>query len=160
TVLVISAAYGRIIEEFPHGGGGYFVATKLLGEKAGVISGCALLVDYMLTITVSIAAAGDALFSLLPGSLHGLKLPVAMSFIIGLLVLNIRGVRASVLMLAPVFLLFLLTHVLLIGGGILAHLGSLPATVSTVSSGFSSGLSTLGAGGLLLLFLHAYSFGG
>src|SRR5256885_14766981 len=48
TVLLISAAYRRIIEEFPSGGGGYVVASKLLGERAGVVSGSALLVDYVL----------------------------------------------------------------------------------------------------------------
>src|SRR5215472_788854 len=51
TVFIISYAYSRIIEHFPHGGGGYLVATKLLGQHAGVISGCALLVDYVLTIS-------------------------------------------------------------------------------------------------------------
>src|SRR5215210_8711124 len=66
TVLLISAAYRRIIEEFPSGGGGYVVASNLLGPGAGVVSGSALLVDYVLTITISIAAAGDALFSFLP----------------------------------------------------------------------------------------------
>src|ERR1041385_5311035 len=66
TVLLISAAYRRIIEEFPSGGGGNVVATKLLGERAGLVSGSALLVDYVLTITISIAAAGDALFSFFP----------------------------------------------------------------------------------------------
>src|SRR5215470_19797649 len=76
TVLIISMAYSRIIEEFPHGGGGYLVATKLLGDRAGVVSGAALLVDYFLTITVSIAAAGDALFSLLPLAWQPLKLGV------------------------------------------------------------------------------------
>ena len=64
TVFVISACYSHIIEEFPSGGGGYLVASKLLGHRVGVISGCALLVDYVLTITVSIAAGGDALFGL------------------------------------------------------------------------------------------------
>src|SRR5258708_37481113 len=62
TVFVISYAYSRIIEHFPYGGGGYVVATKLLGERAGVVSGCALLVDYILTITVSIASGADAVF--------------------------------------------------------------------------------------------------
>src|SRR3972149_2395029 len=42
TVFIISYAYSRIIEHFPHGGGGYIVATHTLGEKAGVVSGCAL----------------------------------------------------------------------------------------------------------------------
>src|ERR1051326_8593161 len=60
TVLVISAAYRRIIEAFPHGGGGYVVATKLLGPPAGVVSGCALLVDYVLTISISIASGANA----------------------------------------------------------------------------------------------------
>src|SRR3989442_8271547 len=69
TVFVISYAYTRVIEQFPHGGGGYVVATKLLGRQAGVVSGCALLVDYVLTITVSVAAGGDAIFDLLPGPL-------------------------------------------------------------------------------------------
>ncbi len=76
TVLLISAAYRRIIEEFPSGGGGYVVATKLLGERAGLVSGSALLVDYVLTITTSLAAAGDALFSVLPPAWHGARLPV------------------------------------------------------------------------------------
>ena len=70
TVFIISYAYSRIIEHFPHGGGGYIVATHMLGKKAGVISGCALLVDYMLTITVSIVSCTDALFSFLPVHYH------------------------------------------------------------------------------------------
>src|ERR1043166_169354 len=57
TIAVISIAYSNLIEHFPGGGGGYLVATKLLGEKAGVVSGCALLVDYVLTISVSVASA-------------------------------------------------------------------------------------------------------
>src|SRR3954468_6034719 len=66
TVFVISASYSQIIELFPTGGGGYLVATKLLGPKAGLVSGSALVVDYMLTITISIASSADALFSFLP----------------------------------------------------------------------------------------------
>lgn len=160
TVFIISSAYSRIIEEFPRGGGGYVVATKLLGKRAGLISGCALLVDYVLTITVSIAASGDALFSFLPISLHPMKLPMEVVLIVALIILNVRGVRESTLALAPVFLIFLVTHALLIGGGIAAHATELPATARSVSSGFQSGLSALGLGGMLLLFVHAYSLGG
>ena len=109
TVLIISAAYRGIIEAFPHGGGGYVVATKLLGRPAGVVSGSALLVDYVLTITVSIAAAGDVIFSFLPPSLGGLKLPVEVMFILGLTTLNIRGVRESAIALAPIFMVFVVT---------------------------------------------------
>src|SRR5271155_3090290 len=71
TVFIISYAYSRIIEHFPSGGGGYVVATKLLGQRFGVLSGCALLVDYVLTITVSIASGGDAIFSMIPRHLLG-----------------------------------------------------------------------------------------
>jgi amino acid transporter len=159
TIFVIATAYGRIIEEFPHGGGGYLVATKLLGERVGVVSGSALLVDYVLTITISIAAAGDALFSFVPLEWHVFKLPCEAALIAGLTTINIRGVRESVLALTPVFLLFLVTHAIVIGWGILAHVPELPATARTVGSGFSSGLATLGITGLLMRFVHAYSLG-
>src|SRR5216684_9185933 len=65
TIAVISTAYANLIEYFPGGGGGYLVATKLLGNRVGVVSGCALLVDYMLTITVSIASGCDQIWSFL-----------------------------------------------------------------------------------------------
>jgi len=160
TVLLISAAYRRIIEEFPTGGGGYVVASSILGPSAGVISGSALLVDYVLTITISIAAAGDALFSFLPPAWHGSKLAVEFGFILLLTTLNIRGVRESVMALLPAFLLFLITHVLLIGWGIVGHLPELPATARSVQAGLSQGAATVGVGGLFLLFIRAYSLGG
>src|SRR5262249_39008777 len=75
TVLVISAGYRRLIEAFPQGGG-YGVATRLLGAKLGLLSGCALFVDYALTVTTSISATGDALFSLLPTGWQGHKIEV------------------------------------------------------------------------------------
>ena len=59
TVFIISASYMQIIELFPTGGGGYLVASKLLSPKVGVVSGCALVVDYVLTITTSIASGTD-----------------------------------------------------------------------------------------------------
>ena len=159
TVFLISAAYSRIIEQFPHGGGGYVVATSLLGPSAGVISGCALLVDYVLTIPPSLAAAGAALFSLAPG-LAGIKLPVEIGLVIGLTVLNIRGVKESVIALMPVFLLVLVTHLLLIVGGILVHVPEMAQTASHAQEGYHHAVNTLGIGGMLLLFVHAYSLGG
>lgn len=160
TVLVISAGYSRIIRLFPHGGGGYVVASRLIGPKAGVISGCALLVDYVLTITISIAAAGDALFSFLPITWHPFKLPAAVATIVGLTVLNARGVRESVLALTPVFVLFVILHVLLIGGGFLGHIPEMGETATEVVDGFGHASSTLGPVGVVLLILHAFSLGG
>lgn len=160
TVLLISAAYRRIIEVFPSGGGGYVVATSLLGPVAGVVSGSALVVDYVLTITTSLAAAGDALFSFLPEGWQGVKLMVEVGLVLGLTALNIRGVRESVLALLPVFLLFLITHALVIGGGLFLHAPELPSTLAGVGRDYRQGVATLGAGGLALLFLRAYSLGG
>ena len=77
TVLVIAASYSQIIELFPTGGGGYLVASKLLSPTAGMVSGCALLIDYVLTITISVASGADALFSFLPPAWLPYKLAFA-----------------------------------------------------------------------------------
>src|SRR5512133_2229308 len=135
TVLVISIAYSKIIEHFPFGGGGYVVATRLLGPAFGVVSGAALLVDYFLTISVSIAAGAEAVFSVLPASAAAYKLAVEAFAIGALVVLNLRGVRESVTALAPIFLLFLVTHVILIFGGIGSHLFAVPEVVHEVRTG-------------------------
>ena len=160
TVFIISAAYRGIIAAFPHGGGGYVVASKLLGRPAGVVSGSALLVDYVLTITVSIAAAGDTIFSFLPPAWAGMRLPLEVFFIVALMAINIRGVRESVMILMPIFLVFVFSHAAVIVGGVIAHASELPATARAINSGFHGGLHTLGIGGMLLLFVHAYSLGG
>jgi amino acid transporter len=160
TVFIISYAYSRIIEHFPHGGGGYVVATHTLGEKAGVVSGCALLVDYMLTITVSIASCTDALFSFLPMQIHHFKLPFAIFLILVLIVLNLRGVKESVTLLAPIFMIFILTHAFMLGYGILTHVDQIGPIATEFNGDLQHGVSTLGRLGLLLLFLHAYSLGG
>src|SRR5213592_64405 len=76
TVLTISAAYTKIIEHFPFGGGGYIVTARLIGPRAGVVSGAALLIDYVLTCTTSVAAGGEAIFSNFPAEWHSWKLPV------------------------------------------------------------------------------------
>jgi amino acid transporter len=160
TVFIISYAYSRIIEHFPHGGGGYVVATHTLGENAGVISGCALLVDYMLTITVSIASCGDALFSFLPVKFHEFKLPFELLLIVILIILNLRGVKESVKILAPIFLTFIVTHIFMLGYGIFSHVDEIQPITQGLRENFQHGLSALGGMGMFLLFLHAYSLGG
>src|SRR5438105_7481603 len=159
TVLVIAAAYSKIIEHFPFGGGGYVVATRLLGPRSGVISGSALLVDYVLTISVSIASGADAVFSSLPASTHWLKLPSAVAVIALLTVLNLRGVKESVSTLVPVFLVFLATHVVMIGGSVFFHLGRAGEVAREVSTGLSHDLKAIGFVALAGLFLRAYSLG-
>jgi len=172
TVLVISYAYSRIIEQFPLGGGGYVVASRLLGQPAGVVSGCALVVDYVLTISISLAAAGDAIFSFLPPAWTGavalgvlpVKLLVEFAAIAFLLLLNLRGVKESVIALAPLFLTFLISHAILIGGVIIGRLGDIPAVFQEVQHGFTQGLQGwplgLGLAGVMALFARAYALGG
>jgi amino acid transporter len=161
TVFIISACYSHIIEAFPSGGGGYLVASKLLGRPAGVVSGCALLVDYVLTITVSIAAAGDALFGLLSQDWAKFKLPAEASAIVFLIVLNLRGIKESVQVLMPVFILFLVTHALLIVGAIGLNLSSAGEVTDHITSQVSENLQPNGLGlwGMLGLLIYAYSFG-
>lgn len=159
TVLVISVAYAHIIRRFPFGGGGYVVATELLGPRAGVVSGAALLVDYVLTISVSIAGGTDALFSVLPPAVLPYKVAVATAAIALLVVLNLRGVRESVTVLTPIFAVFLLTHALLVVGGAASHAADVPRVAAEVRQGFSTGLETLGGAGLFALLLRAYSMG-
>jgi amino acid permease len=165
TVLIISAAYSRIIAAFPQGGGGYIVATDLLGAPAGVVAGCALMVDYVLTITVSIAAAGDALFSLVPtGTLEPsvlaeLKIITEIVVMLALITANIRGVREAIIPLVPVFLLFLLTHAILIGGGLAVNVQNVGEVDREASHSFRTDLATIGIGGILLIFVRAYSLG-
>jgi len=160
TVLIISFAYTKIIEYFPSGGGGYIVATHTLSEKAGVISGSALLVDYMLTITVSIVSCGDAIFSFFPASAQQYKIPFDICAIILLVIMNLRGVKESVSLLAPIFIVFVITHILLIGYGILSHIPQIGPVSHQIRTDFNAGLAVLGGGGMLLLFLKAFSMGG
>lgn len=159
TIGIISIAYSRIIEHFPAGGGGYVVASKLLGPTPGLISGSALVIDYVLTITVSIAAGGDALFSFLPERWALFKLPVEFLAILLLLVLNLRGVKESVIAVSPVFFAFVVSHAVMLLASLWIHAGDIPQTAASVSQGLSDGWRTLGFLGLGAVFLHAYSMG-
>ncbi len=160
TVAIISFAYSLLIEHFPSGGGGYLVSTKLLGPKAGVVSGSALVVDYVLTITVSICSGVDALFSFLPLTLQGWKVPADLVILLLLLVLNLRGVKESVKILLPIFLVFLATHILLILYGVFSHLGSFHTVMAETHTSLARDSSGLGWIALFLLFFRAYSLGG
>ena len=160
TVFVISASYSQIIELFPTGGGGYLVATKLLGPKAGLVSGSALVVDYMLTITISIASSADALFSFLPIAFQPVKIFAEVLLIFGLILLNLRGVKESVLILLPIFLLFIVMHFVGILLGVGPHLSAMPALVANSYNEVVRDTQTLGLLATLAILLHAYSLGG
>lgn len=160
TIFIIAYAYSRIIERFPHGGGGYMVSTHTISSSAGVVSGSALLVDYILTITISLAACGDAIFSYLPVNVLPYKLPFVMGLIILLVFLNLRGVKESVTFLAPIFIVFVITHILLIGYGLFTHAGDFGEVAQRYKGNISTDLSTIGFLGILAIFLRAFSMGG
>ncbi|MFA6349420.1 MAG: APC family permease [Candidatus Omnitrophota bacterium] len=159
TIFVISSSYSQIIELFPHGGGGYLVASKLLSPSVGMVSGCALLVDYVLTITLSVASGADALFSFLPPAWYGFKLQFAVAALFLLIILNMRGVKESVLPLVPIFLTFLFTHAILIIYTVITHAAHFGAVVSSTVSEVHSSSLELGTFGMILLILRAYSMG-
>ncbi|MDR2018293.1 MAG: APC family permease [Syntrophobacterales bacterium] len=159
TVIVISYTYSRIIEHFPQGGG-YIVATHTINKGAGVISGCALLVDYMFTITVSLVSCGDSIFSFFPLSFQKYKLIFVGFLIIVLVVFNLRGVKESVKMFVPIFFIFVVTHAVLIGYGIVSHASQVRPLTENLTAGFTGGFSTLGCVGMMGIFLRAFSMGG
>jgi len=159
TVFVISASYSQIVELFPHGGGGYLVASHLLSPRVGMISGCALLIDYVLTITVSVASGADAIFSFLPAEWYTYKLLFAGAMLLVLIMLNLRGVKESVLILTPIFLLFIATHVFAILYSFGFHIFNFKEVAIATRSDLSVANSALGSFGIFLLIMRAYSMG-
>ena len=159
TVFVISASYSQIIELFPSGGGGYLVASKLLSPSLGVVSGSALLIDYVLTITISVASGADALFSLLPPAWLHYKLPFEAAGVCVLTLLNLRGAKEAVMPWVPIFVTFVLTHAFVIGYTLFTHLPNLPEVWQHASTDFATTHRTLGWLGMMLMVLRAYSMG-
>lgn len=159
TVLLISSSYSQLIELFPTGGGGYLVASKLLSPSLGMISGCALLIDYVLTIAISIASGADALFSFFPNSLYPYKLHFAIFALCALILLNSRGVKESVLPLVPIFMVFLLTHVFVILNTLFFHLSDCSLIFQSTVKEIRFTQEELGLGGMIFIMLRAYSLG-
>jgi amino acid transporter len=159
TVAIISYCYSLVVEHFPGGGGGYVVATKLLGPVSGVVSGSALVVDYVLTIAISVASGVEALLSFLPSAWQPAKVPLDLVIVLVLLFMNLRGVKESIKFLLPIFLVFLATHAALVLYGVLAHAGAFPAVLSGVHAETTRSVERLGIWAVVLLLFRAYSLG-
>jgi amino acid transporter len=159
TIFAICASYSQTIALFPSGGGGYLVASKLLSPAAGVVSGCALLVDYVLTITISIAGGADALFSILPPEWLSWKLTVAFGGVAVLALLNLRGAKESVMLWVPVFFLFVATHAFAIAYAVGVHASGFAEIATATVQDVRSVSASVGVFGLLALLLRAYSLG-
>jgi amino acid transporter len=159
TVLIISACYSKVIELFPGGGGGYLVATKLLGPRFGVVSGCALIFDYVLTISTSVAAGVDQIFSILPESWSHTRFFFKFVVLGVLIVLNLRGVKESVQILVPIFLVFVATHFLMIVVAVATHFTELPSVYTGAVREAGATAAQIGFIPMLFIMLRAYSLG-
>ena len=160
TVFLIAAAYTQVIELFPNGGGGYRVASALLGHKTGLVAGGALLIDYVLTITISIASGVDALFSLLPVAFQDYKLMLALGVAGGLTYMNLRGMKESVRTLLPIFMGFVVTHAFLVIAAMFSHSEGLGTLVPAAVADTTSMANDIGWFAVLALFFKAFSLGG
>lgn len=155
-VLVLLAAlilsYRQIIYAYPHGGGAYIVSRNNLGENAGLIAGGSLLVDYILTVSVSVSAGTDAITSAFP-QFHDHKVGIASVLVVLITILNLRGVTESASVLAYPVYLFVLALLLLIGTGVWQIVsGQVPANLHTPVGTVVPGIS-------LFLLLRAFSSG-
>jgi len=159
TIVVICASYSQIIELFPTGGGGYLVASKLLSPTLGVVSGCALIGDYILTIAISVASGGDAMFSMLPVDFQIWKLKFSLGVVVFLTLLNLRGAKESVILWVPIFFVFVLSYTFAIIWAVSAHFGDLPGVMHGVVADVNSDSTEVGWFGLLAVVLRAYSLG-
>jgi amino acid transporter len=159
TIVVICASYSQIIELFPTGGGGYLVASKLLSPTVGVVSGCALIGDYILTIAISVASGGDALFSMLPVDFQVWKLKFSLGIVVFLTLLNLRGAKESVILWVPIFFVFVLSYTFAIIWAVSAHFGDLPGIAHGVVADVNSDTAEVGWFGLIAVVLRAYSLG-
>ena len=150
TALILS--YRQIIFSYPHGGGAYIVSKQNLGVNPGLLAGGSLLVDYILTVAVSVTAGTDAITSAFP-SLHGYNVPIAIVFVIFLTLLNLRGVTESASILAYPVYLFVLALFILMGVGIYNIL------TGTVPPDLHPQLGTPVAGISLFILLRAFASG-
>jgi len=160
TVFIISLAYNQVIELFPTGGGGYRVASQLVGPRAGLVSGAALIVDYVLTIAISIASGADAVFSLLPLAWQDWKVTTGVVAVVLLIVLNLRGMKEAIKVLLPIFIGFVVVHTVLIVYGVYAHVERLPDLIPGTMAETRGLAHQTGWLSVAALLLFAYSHGG
>ena len=155
-VLVLLASltisYRQVIHAYPQGGGAYMVTTENLSPKAGLIAGGSLLVDYMLTVAVSVSSGADAITSAIP-SLHPYNLHISILLVLILMLMNLRGLRESATSLMIPVYLFIVSTIALIGYGVIQILTGHLAYNATAHVGQTiSGVS-------IILLLRAFTSG-
>jgi amino acid transporter len=155
-LIVVVLSYRQLIKAYPSGGGDYEVASKNLGEIPGVIVAAALLVDYVLTVAVSVASGVDNIISAVPG-LDPFRIELAVGFVVLIIVVNLRGVReASLVFAIPTYVFIGSVGVMIVTGLIRTFLGDAPVASSAE---FSVQAESLGQAAVILLILRAFSSG-
>nr|WTC13550.1 APC family permease [Streptomyces anthocyanicus] len=158
TVVVLS--YQQVVRAYPSGGGSYEVVSANLGEGAGLVVGAALLVDYVMTVAVSVASGVDNIISAVP-QLHAQRVPMALGFVALLAMVNLRGVRESGRAFAAPTYLFVTGVLLMIATGLLRYLVGDAPVAESASYGIrpQEGDAQLAGVALVLLVLRAFSNG-
>ncbi|OPH54788.1 amino acid permease [Paenibacillus ferrarius] len=151
-LLALILSYRQIIFAYPHGGGAYVVSKENLGVNAGLIAGGSLLVDYILTVAVSISAGTDAITSAFP-HLHPYNVEIAVILVVFITILNLRGITESASILAYPVYLFILALIILIIVGVYHIL------MGNVAPDLHASLGTPVAGISLFLLLKAFASG-
>ena len=155
-LVVVVISYRQLIKAYPSGGGDYEVASKNLGEVPGVVVASALLVDYVLTVAVSVASGVDNIISALPG-LNPLRVELAVIFVVVIVVVNLRGVREASLVFALPTYIFIGSVLVMIVVGIARTLLGDPPVASSAQYGVQA--ESLGQAAVILLILRAFSSG-
>jgi len=155
-LIVVVLSYRQLIKAYPSGGGDYEVASKNLGEIPGVIVAAALLVDYVLTVAVSVASGVDNIISAVPG-LDPLRVELAVGFVILIIIVNLRGVReASLVFAIPTYVFIASVAFMIVTGLVRTFLGDAPIASSAE---FSVQAENLSQAAVILLILRAFSSG-
>jgi amino acid transporter len=155
-LITVVASYRQLVKAYPSGGGDYEVAHKNLGEKAGLIVASALLVDYVLTVAVSVASGVDNIISALP-SLSPWRTELAVAFVLLIAAVNLRGVRESSKAFAiPTYVFIASIGVMIVTGLIETMLGNPPLAES---AGYEVRAQGLTQAAIVLLLLRSFSSG-
>ena len=126
-MLVVVVGYQQTVRAYPDGGGAYVVASRNLGANAGLVAAAALLIDYVLTVAVSVSAGTSAIVSTFPELAPG-RLVIALSFLAVVTVTNLRGVReASLVVALPVYTFVTIMAAMILRGIVLCTTASCPA---------------------------------
>lgn len=156
-LVVVVASYRQLIKAYPSGGGDYEVAHRNLGEKAGLVVASALLVDYVMTVAVSVASGVDNIISALP-MLDHFRVELALLFVVLLAAANLRGVRESSKAFAiPTYLFVASVFVMVVTGLVRVAAGNAPVAESAAYTVDNVEHTTQAA--FILLLLRAFASG-